>query len=121
MLSTSLDIVNGRSSLCFLVFFFNDTATTEIYTLSLHDALPIWLLHGCRFKLADGFGIHRLLFVRPSEVHVSPETGGLDLRSEEHTAELQSPLHLVCRLLLEKKKNLRPQELLQLCRDLRGA
>src|SRR2546422_5996605 len=80
MLSTSLDIVNGRSSLCFLVFFFNDTATTEIYTLSLHDALPIWLLHGCRFKLADGFGIHRLLFVRPSEVHVSPETGGLDLQ-----------------------------------------
>src|SRR5258708_35460726 len=73
-------------------FFFNDTATTEIYTLSLHDALPILedLLLGVEtsfFILADG-----KTFV---------ECG---TRSEEHTSELQSPDHLVCRLLLEKKK-----------------
>src|SRR2546429_545372 len=80
----------------FFFFFFNDTATTEIYTLSLHDALPIWgglllaglgLLRGLGFR-APGF-CERLL------------RGG---RSEEHTSELQSRLHLVCRLLLEKKK-----------------
>src|SRR6202161_4974137 len=70
-----------------LCFFFNDTAPTEIYTLSLHDALPIWnvslfgeLLHLRDEGLADG--IHQQ-------------------RSEEHTSELQSPLNLVCRLLLE--------------------
>src|SRR6185436_8610199 len=73
-------------------FFFNDTATTEIYTLSLHDALPI-------FGLEEGLG--RLQLRRR-----------LDLRcflgrSEEHTSELQSPDHLVCRLLLEKKKTWR--------------
>src|SRR6266581_9689411 len=71
----------------FFVFFFNDTATTEIYTLSLHDALPI--LSGP--KSAAGGG-------RPPAC--SPSSG----RSEEHTSELQSPVHLVCRLLLEKKK-----------------
>src|SRR2546429_8134961 len=76
-------------------FFFNDTATTEIYTLSLHDALPISVLivalDAANFMLA-------LLLV----------TLGLVIlfgRSEEHTSELQSRLHLVCRLLLEKKKN----------------
>src|SRR5438876_5196664 len=68
-------------------FFFNDPATTEIYTLSLHDALPICdpqphVLHA-----------HRVLVV-----HVAA-----DHRSEEHTSELQSPVQLVCRLLLEKK------------------
>src|SRR5687768_18293341 len=86
----------------FSFFFFNDTATTEIYTLSLHDALPI-------------FGGH-------VELDLFDQTGGLLLgadgavvgelcirkivgrRSEEHTSELQSRLHLVCRLLLEKKK-----------------
>src|SRR5258708_29586099 len=71
-------------------FFFNDTATTEIYTLSLHDALPI--SGPCRAK------------------HIFPETPGFfswfpRVRSEEHTSELQSPDHLVCRLLLEKKKH----------------
>src|SRR2546426_7715513 len=74
-------------------FFFNDTATTEIYTLSLHDALPIsfccraarrwWRTSGSRGRLR-----------RP---------GGGGSRSEEHTSELQSPCNLVCRLLLEKK------------------
>src|SRR5215216_7957615 len=66
-------------------FFFNDTATTEIYTLSLHDALPI-----CPSLAPD----------RPPET--PPQW--LRVRSEEHTSELQSPDHLVCRLLLEKKK-----------------
>src|SRR3989442_1494489 len=69
-------------------FFFNDTATTEIYTLSLHDALPISLER----------------FVRAGEP-CSLQTNRLsEHRSEEHTSELQSRPHLVCRLLLEKKK-----------------
>src|SRR5690348_17782362 len=79
--------------LCIIViFFFNDTATTEIYTLSLHDALPILRLHA-RMRTLD---LDRLL-IRGDRVD-----GGA--RSEEHTSELQSPVHLVCRLLLEKKK-----------------
>src|SRR2546429_6142254 len=84
-----------------LFFFFNDTATTEIYTLSLHDALPIcsgWATSGA---------------TRPSSVpttstrRISASTStrsSCGKRSEEHTSELQSRLHLVCRLLLEKKK-----------------
>src|SRR2546422_5132480 len=88
-------------SLCFssvrvlsvsFLFFFNDTATTEIYTLSLHDALPIYLLRG-RHAGAEP---------EPSRDRGSHVTL---TRSEEHTSELQSRLHLVCRLLLEKKKN----------------
>src|SRR5437879_13602398 len=76
----------------FFFFFFNDPATTEIYTLSLHDALPIWF--GFRPHLRERGG-------KPHTVnHHIPE-----LRSEEHTSELQSPMYLVCRLLLEKKKN----------------
>src|SRR5258708_32437735 len=92
----------------FIFFFFNDTATTEIYTLSLHDALPISNLHS--------FGHARNLFVSGSR-HRSPpplgnywRKGALAIsrtRSEEHTSELQSPDHLVCRLLLEKKKTTR--------------
>src|SRR2546429_3966347 len=76
-------------------FFFNDTATTEIYTLSLHDALPIFCLCSSDHSLAWRWAGHprRCLFYRA------------DTRSEEHTSELQSRLHLVCRLLLEKKKN----------------
>src|ERR1022692_5019681 len=78
-------------------FFFNDTATTEIYTLSLHDALPIWM----NFMQAA-------LKNRPEQMFIEP-TGivavRIDPRSEEHTSELQSPCNLVCRLLLEKKKN----------------
>src|SRR2546427_13105544 len=76
--------------LMFLFFFFNDTATTEIYTLSLHDALPILM----------------------SEIFASicvfctskPMAAASRMRSEEHTSELQSQSNLVCRLLLEKKK-----------------
>src|SRR2546422_8883385 len=81
-----------------LIFFFNDTATTEIYTLSLHDALPICLRSGpvcsttsARRSISSGRGRIRRSASRWQ-------------RSEEHTSELQSRLHLVCRLLLEKKK-----------------
>src|SRR5437667_4728804 len=83
------------SSLLFNFFFFNDTATTEIYTLSLHDALPIWHRSGHRHRRADHRG-HPAALGRASPVHA--------VRSEEHTSELQSHHDLVCRLLLEKKK-----------------
>src|SRR2546427_7723038 len=79
-------------------FFFNDTATTEIYTLSLHDALPISIaladsaLAKCRAPSGGGSG--------PMDCY----DGFLVPRSEEHTSELQSQSNLVCRLLLEKKK-----------------
>src|SRR5437660_9710625 len=79
--------------LCFFFFFFNDTATTEIYTLSLHDALPILnLAAGAAAVVAVDAVVNALC---PNRVHH---------RSEEHTSELQSRGHLVCRLLLEKKK-----------------
>src|SRR5256885_13192920 len=71
-------------------FFFNDTATTEIYTLSLHDALPI-----CHAHHPD----RRLSPLQGTCLHRCRRTW----RSEEHTSELQSPCNLVCRLLLEKK------------------
>src|SRR2546422_1145260 len=74
----------------YFFFFFNDTATTEIYTLSLHDALPI----SCT--------LWRRTWDRPCRGRRARATPGI--RSEEHTSELQSRLHLVCRLLLEKKK-----------------
>src|SRR2546426_12025687 len=98
---------------CFFFFFFNDTATTEIYTLSLHDALPIW------FSSASS---HLPEKREPPSEHVRSTRPGLSpnvtlpglfidkrrfsftMRSEEHTSELQSPCNLVCRLLLEKKK-----------------
>src|SRR3712207_7737602 len=87
------------------VFFFNDTATTEIYTLSLHDALPI--LEGSWLK------IRTLQFCSQKNKHARAEDVGQtngtayrnkgSPRSEEHTSELQSRQYLVCRLLLEKK------------------
>src|SRR2546426_2005152 len=80
-----------------LFFFFNDTATTEIYTLSLHDALPISLASS-RSSPARRRSSPAGSPSRPSRC--SPTFG----RSEEHTSELQSPCNLVCRLLLEKKK-----------------
>ena len=103
----------------FSFFFFNDTATTEIYTLSLHDALPISKglkltesrkLSALNFadeieKLIHQIGIENgtvEIVIHPSE----PSFYGMNTvdRSEEHTSELQSPCNLVCRLLLEKKK-----------------
>src|SRR2546430_17693656 len=94
-----------------LVFFFNDTATTEIYTLSLHDALPIWPCRsaGPDITPAPIFSARASLpcssraptwATRSSAPSASPSDG----RSEEHTSELQSQSNLVCRLLLEKKK-----------------
>src|SRR5438270_2440216 len=77
----------------FFVFFFNDTATTEIYTLSLHDALPIWT--SWRRAAYTWLPVMR----PPALLHSS-----IARRSEEHTSELQSQSNLVCRLLLEKKK-----------------
>src|SRR5256886_11159049 len=75
-------------------FFFNDTATTEIYTLSLHDALPIFRA-----------GAHVEIAAHRGGVEVrAPRELPLEVRSEEHTSELQSQSNLVCRLLLEKKK-----------------
>src|SRR5216684_9117705 len=74
----------------FFFFFFNDTATTEIYTLSLHDALPISRRSRARLPRGTARGCGA--------------ASGSPGRSEEHTSELQSRLHLVCRLLLEKKK-----------------
>src|SRR3712207_7580014 len=93
------------------VFFFNDTATTEIYTLSLHDALPIcrnlavWL-----HEALDDFSADTLRFYLAS---ILPETNDVNFswrefqerRSEEHTSELQSRQYLVCRLLLEKNRS----------------
>src|SRR5260370_21884082 len=79
-----------------LVFFFNDTATTEIYTLSLHDALPIFRQRPQRDA--------RDLLRRLESVGIASFPARIRRRSEEHTSELQSHLNLVCRLLLEKKK-----------------
>src|SRR2546428_8279271 len=80
-------------------FFFNDTATTEIYTLSLHDALPI--SSGATMPARAPPSMVMLHTVmRPS----------IESRSEEHTSELQSRSDLVCRLLLEKKKNIQNEE-----------
>src|SRR2546422_2212263 len=108
----------------FTFFFFNDTATTEIYTLSLHDALPIsdpqdrdpvaparLPVHGVR---RAGLGPRRRPRVsaitaesRPTLAAKARLSAVIALRSEEHTSELQSRLHLVCRLLLEKKKTIK--------------
>src|SRR5437764_4731870 len=89
-------------------FFLNDTATTEIYTLSLHDALPI-----CCRTSSDRSPEGAMIFeleetvsqnARMKVVGVGGGGGNALNRSEEHTSELQSPMYLVCRLLLEKKK-----------------
>src|SRR3712207_7644535 len=95
----------------FSLFFFNDTATTEIYTLSIHDALPIFQIEDSvqtGFYLLSGYlsllycsnysrvCVGLLLWLAGDDQHVSS-------RSEEHTSELQSRQYLVCRLLLEKK------------------
>src|SRR5258708_31636298 len=81
------------------IFFFNDTATTEIYTLSLHDALPI-CPPAARVDRQHGGSRHGGPRLRAR----SGTGAAARTRSEEHTSELQSPDHLVCRLLLEKKK-----------------
>src|SRR2546430_16728413 len=95
----------------FLFFFFNDTATTEIYTLSLHDALPISKSEsGPPGQYTQTFPVTAICG-HLCGLHITATTAipeavltGLALRSEEHTSELQSQSNLVCRLLLEKKK-----------------
>src|SRR3989442_14402173 len=93
-------------------FFFNDTATTEIYTLSLHDALPICtppLMHWISGIIVAGSGMLSGVFVVTVNAWMNAPTGfevtdGRVTRSEEHTPELQSRPHLVCRLLLSTTK-----------------
>src|SRR5690349_23087892 len=82
---------SSRSHFSYYLFFFNDTATTEIYTLSLHDALPI-------------FAQDSVPAPRRRDGHRAAQETSFETRSEEHTSELQSRRDLVCRLLLEKKK-----------------
>src|SRR5260370_39896401 len=107
---------DGSPMLC--SFFFNDTATTEIYTLSLHDALPIYLESGIVLCRVESWLTGCRLVSLPFSDHCQPIGEKRDLqiliaaieeemRSEEHTSELQSHLNLVCRLLLEKKKRKR--------------
>src|SRR2546429_885652 len=97
-----LDIsLQSQCDVPFFFFFFNDTATTEIYTLSLHDALPISQHAKCPSH--DSTRLSLLHFDR-SRHRAHWQEALARLRSEEHTSELQSRLHLVCRLLLEKKK-----------------
>src|SRR3712207_8788053 len=96
------------------MFFFNDTATTEIYTLSLHDALPIsGAGQGRRRRRLDDAEVGHLHSPVVTDQHVGRldvavyqplSVGGGQRRSEEHTSELQSRQYLVCRLLLEKKQ-----------------
>src|SRR5258708_18389312 len=85
------------------IFFFNDTATTEIYTLSLHDALPIYC-HGSSDPRYAESAIMSSSVSLATASFISSTHEDMIARSEEHTSELQSPDHLVCRLLLEKKK-----------------
>src|SRR2546429_289880 len=110
--------ITRHRHLLFCFFFFNDTATTEIYTLSLHDALPIFS------RICGRMGLMRDWKAPNSAASTARWLSGASSsstncrstnlartrrssvrRSEEHTSELQSRLHLVCRLLLEKKKN----------------
>src|SRR5207253_4451048 len=91
------------ASQCIFFFFFNDTATTEIYTLSLHDALPISVVTGSASGLGRGIA-ERFAQEKMTVVIADNRVAAAEARSEEHTSELQSRGHLVCRLLLEKKK-----------------
>src|SRR3712207_8979035 len=103
-----------------MLFFFKEPATTEIYTLSLHDALPIWPLHPYTQALLDADSGHaeplsRLRTIPGQPPPLSDLPPGCPFaprcpiaRSEEHTSELQSRQYLVCRLLLEKKKLTHP-------------
>src|SRR5690242_21888633 len=103
-------IVCGVISCTFfcIFIFFNATATTEIYTLSLHDALPIWMVFThMSFSHPTEKEIDRyveLRMERQRQTFSRMDPVKLSVRSEEHTSELQSHVNLVCRLLLEKKK-----------------
>src|SRR2546426_5261769 len=96
----------SKQMISLVFFFFNDTATTEIYTLSLHDALPI-CARGRRHVTVRALEIAPLRKIPRHRIRRVRRGGRRDRgrrrRSEEHTSELQSPCNLVCRLLLEKK------------------
>src|SRR5258705_2424704 len=103
-----------RPTLTCSFFFFNDTATTEIYTLSLHDALPICHARGTAPDASPRPAAAAARRARPrvttmprrsASRRAAPRCSSDPGRSEEHTSELQSLRHLVCRLLLEKKNN----------------
>src|SRR3712207_9199506 len=94
-------LIRGRLLVCTMFFFFNDTATTEIYTLSLHDALPICSPRGGRRRRASCAAAARACPRCASECLAPLPIRSR--RSEEHTSELQSRQYFVCRLLLEKK------------------
>src|SRR5258705_3314805 len=98
-------------TLFFFFFFFNDTATTEIYTLSLHDALPI--LGTPRTRPAWSRGVSAARWRRRACRSQRGRIRSCRRRSEEHTSELQSLRHLVCRLLLEKKKKIKTYSIVQ--------
>src|SRR3712207_9179203 len=103
--------MSGRCGIS-LYFFFNDTATTEIYTLSLHDALPISSMQASKKCLAVAVAVAASTTSGGESVSVATAASRSPsilerwkwVRSEEHTSELQSRQYLVCRLLLEKKK-----------------
>src|SRR5688572_33389895 len=103
MLSCTISLSASYMYAFFFFFFFNDPATTEIYTLSLHDALPIFRTRGdrrnprrrLRGRIASHPADPRCAVIRVCDAQLD--------RSEEHTSELQSQSNLVCRLLLEKK------------------
>src|SRR2546422_2196291 len=100
-----------RAPMCISFFFFNDTATTEIYTLSLHDALPISekLVAFPHPQVPADRPVEQQSLARRRVAHRKSERERCTHRSEEHTSELQSRLHLVCRLLLEKKNDRHPR------------
>src|SRR5258707_7294620 len=103
-------VLSRTRTVYFSSFFFNDTATTEIYTLSLHDALPI-SQHAADQAVADLHHLRTVLqhLARDVERQVlAVDDAAHEARSEEHTSELQSRQYLVCRLLLEKKKKRPP-------------
>src|SRR5258706_5938837 len=112
-----MSLTLAASSL-FFFFFFNDTATTEIYTLSLHDALPISESERLSLIALVPYGEEYLGFLRQgfaghwTDFYPRPHKAS-GARSEEHTSELQSLTNLVCRLLLEKKKNI--NTLIKIC------
>src|SRR5258707_15216781 len=99
-------------SIFFFFFFFNDTATTEIYTLSLHDALPIWRAarRWSRSPAASRSCTRRSTRSRANCSTAKRSSSCVRTRSEEHTSELQSRQYLVCRLLLEKKKKIKQSD-----------
>src|SRR5256885_7644884 len=100
-----------------IFFFFNDTATTEIYTLSLHDALPICGMEWNGMEL-KGMEWNRMEWTGMEWIRMESNGtiwNGTEWRSEEHTSELQSPCNVVCRLLIEKKQIRRSFGLMRIC------